>query len=134
MNDRDKLVYNLALDRIKNVMPYSLKFLKNTKIEFKEYFDDIVGVSLPPNTGPTTIKLHLNRDITPYILTKPIHGTQRKVGEDNDGILIQIQVIPNFELKQLLLSFGDALEVMAPETFREEIMETIRKMKKIYGC
>ena len=46
LNHKDKLIYNLPLDRIKSISQSSEKYIENTTLDFKEYFEDIVGVSL----------------------------------------------------------------------------------------
>jgi predicted DNA-binding transcriptional regulator YafY len=47
-------------------------------------------------------------------------------------LTIQIEVIPNRELYQLLLSFGADVEVIAPVEVREGIISRIIEMKTIY--
>lgn len=133
LNNTDKLLYNLPLDRITNIKPDSTKFKKNTGTNFKEYFEDIVGVSFQANSKPIKIKMQLDKEITPYILTKPLHGSQKKIESNDKGLIIQIEVIPNHELKQLLLSYGDGLEILSPKSFRTEIFNTITRMSKKYN-
>lgn len=133
LNNSDKLLYNLALDRIKSIKPDSTKFRENTIANFKEYFEDIVGVSFLANSTPIKIKLQLDKEIAPYILTKPLHGSQKKLESNDNGIIIQIEVIPNHELKQLLLSYGEGLVVISPKSYRNDLKNTIDKMKKRYS-
>lgn len=132
LNNKDKLIYNLPLDRIKSISQSSEKYIENTTLDFKEYFEDIVGVSFTPNEKPIKIKLKLNNEITPYILTKPLHGSQKKFESNADGTMIEIEVIPNFELKQLLLSYGNGIEVISPLGYREEIKLNIESMMNNY--
>lgn len=133
LSHSDKLLYNLPLDRIKSIKPDSTKFKKNTVTNFKEYFEDIIGVSFQTNSKPIKINLQLDNEIAPYIMTKPLHGSQKKVESNNKGLVIQIEVIPNYELKQLLLSYGDGLEVISPKLYRIELKNTIDRMKKKYS-
>jgi predicted DNA-binding transcriptional regulator YafY len=132
LNNTDKLLYNLPLDRIKNIKPDSTKFKKNSETNFKEYFEDIVGVSLQANNKPIKIKMQLNNEIAPYILTKPLHGSQKKIESNDKGLIIQIEVIPNHELKQLILSYGDGLEVISPNYFRSQLRKIIENMSHKY--
>lgn len=133
LNESDRLLYNLPLDRIKKVTSDSIKFQKNNVANFKEYFEDIVGVSFQANSKPIKIKMQLDNEIAPYILTKPLHGSQKKIESIDKGLIIQIEVIPNHELKQLLLSYGDGLEILSPKSFRIEIFNTITRMNKKYN-
>jgi predicted DNA-binding transcriptional regulator YafY len=132
LNNKDKLIYNLPLDRIKSISQSSEKYIENTTLDFKDYFEDIIGVSFTPNEKPIKIKLKINNEVTPYILTKPLHGSQRKLESNADGTMIEIEVVPNFELKQLLLSYGDGIEVISPLGYREEIKSNIESMMNNY--
>lgn len=132
LNNKDKLIYNLPLDRIKSISQSSEKYIENTTLDFKDYFEDIIGVSFTPNEKPIKIKLKINNEVTPYILTKPLHGSQKKLESKADGTIVEIEVIPNFELKQLLLSYGNGIEVISPLGYREEIKSNIESMMSNY--
>lgn len=132
LNDKDKLIYNLPLDRIKSISQSSEKYIENTSLDFKEYFEDIVGVSFTPNEKPIKIILSINKDVSPYILTKPIHGSQKRTESNTVNTVIEIEVIPNIELRQLILSYGDGLEVISPKIFRDEMKKVIDNMNRIY--
>lgn len=132
LNNKDKLIYNLPLDRIKSISQSSEKYIENTTLDFKEYFEDIVGVSFTPNEKPIKIKLKINNEVTPYILTKPLHGSQKKIESKADASIIEIEVIPNIELKQLILSYGEGMEVISPKSFRAQMKKVIDNMNRIY--
>ena len=68
-----------------------------------------------------------------YIKTKPLHLTQRKLGEDKAYTRISINVKINKELIALLLSFGSDIEVLAPVSLREEIAQKIHAMSGKYS-
>lgn len=128
LNDSNNLLYNLSLDRIKRIKPHSKKFKKNEIANFKEYFEDIIGVTVFLEEKPIKIQLKLEKEIAPYVITKPLHGSQKRIEQNNEFTIIEIEVIPNVELKQLLLSYGDGIEVISPTFYRNEIIETIQNM------
>lgn len=132
LNHKDKLIYNLPLDRIKSISQSSQKYIENTTLDFKEYFEDIVGVSFTPNEKPIKIKLRVNNEVAPYILTKPLHGSQKRTESITDGTIIELEVIPNIELRQLILSYGDGIEVISPKSFRDQIKKAIDNMYRKY--
>lgn len=132
LNCKDKLIYNLPLDRIKGISQSSEKYIENTTLDFKEYFEDIVGVSFTPNEKPLKIKLKIKNEVTQYILTKPLHGSQKKTETEADGTVIEVEVIPNIELRQLILSYGDGIEVISPKSFRDQMKMVIDSMNRLY--
>jgi predicted DNA-binding transcriptional regulator YafY len=131
-NEDNAKLNNLALDRIRNIEPKTIKFKKNESIEFKEYFEDVVGVTVLQNKEPIKIQIKLGKEIAPYVLSKPIHGSQRKIKSNAQSTIIEIEVIPNFELKNILLSFGAAIEIISPESYRNEMINTINQMINKY--
>jgi len=83
----------------------------------------MIGVSRPSNGVLTRIQIKFIPEQAPYIKTKPLHGSQRIISENEDGLIIQIEVIPNYELESLILSFGDSCEVISPTFLRQKITE-----------
>lgn len=124
-------ITNLPLDRIEEISPAAIAYRPNTEIDFQEYFEDMVGVS---NGGGdiSKILIKVSNARYPYIATKPLHGTQRVVSRDDDGVVIQIEVIINRELKQLILSYGSDLTVLSPSTLKEEIEADMMKNLEKY--
>lgn len=128
LNDEFKKLSTFALDRIESIERTNIKYIPNTKIDFANYFDNVVGVSVNPNEEIQTIKIWVDKEQLPYTLSKPIHKSQVLTEEQDDGsAIISIKVIPNYELIQLLLSFGERVKVLSPESLREEILGRIKK-------
>jgi len=68
-----------------------------------------------------------------YLLTKPLHWSQRKVREESDGaVVFAYQLTWNTELENLLLSFGEWVEVLAPEDLRQQIAGRVRQQYRRY--
>lgn len=125
-------ITTLALDRIKGITETAENSREN-EIYWGDYFDEIIGVSKMDNGLPIEIKMKFSKKRLPYVLTKPIHGaTQRIDKSDVSGQTIIIEVIPNFELFQTLLSFGDDLEVVSPQNIREELQRITENMLRYY--
>ena len=111
----------------------SAKFIPNTEIDFSHYFDNIVGVSVKSDEVPQTVKIWVDKEQLPYTLSKPLHKSQTVIEEKEDGgAIVAIKVIPNFELEQLLLSFGERFEVLAPSSLRDKIADRIKKNMEKY--
>ena len=66
----------------------------------------------------------------PYVLSKPMHESQRNNRAD-EGI-IELEVVPNKEFYQRLLSFGSDVEVLEPQFVREEMTKNAQKLYELY--
>tara|TARA_B100000949_G_C14260113_1_gene442416 strand:- start:502 stop:1512 length:1011 start_codon:yes stop_codon:yes gene_type:complete len=119
---------NLALDRINEIQDSDIEYIYNEMLDFDEYFEEIIGVSKTIEEEPTKIELCATKQLAPYIKTKPLHGSQKTISEASDGYCFSIEVIPNYELEQLLLSFGEAIIIKAPTDFKLKMKQRVQKL------
>ena len=122
LNDYSNKISILALDRIVDMKEVRIDYIPNTSINLDEYFQDIVGVTRV-DAPKEIIRLQFSEHRFPYVETKPIHDSQRIV--DHSNRIIELDVIPNKELRALILSFGNDIEVLSPEHVRDEIRAII---------
>ena len=120
-----------ALDRIESFEEVDMKYLES-EIDFEEYFDDVIGVTVPERLEPLDVVLRVSNNRFNYIKTKPLHLSQRVIGEERTHTTIAINVKINKELISLILSFGPDVEVIAPANLRKEVAKRIRAMNYPY--
>ena len=121
---------NYSLDRIESFEEVAIPY-KESDINFEEYFDDVVGVTIPSGE-PIDINIKVLKDSAGFVLTKPIHLSQRVIERNDDCIIISINVKPNYELDSKILAFGPNMEVLSPITYRNHIFEKIQAMTQKY--
>ena len=121
---------NLALDRIEGIEETDLHYIK-TDIDFEEYFEDVIGVSV--NEEPVQkILLKVSNNSINYIKTKPLHGSQKIKEEYENYTIIELELIPNYELESLIFSFGENMEVIKPLILREKLIKRIESLQSKY--
>lgn len=131
-NDEYNFMANYAFDRIKGIADANVAY-KPTDVDFFDYFDEMIGVSKDTRTEPQIVKLWVSPAQWPYIKTKPLHGaTQHLVSQDEQGAVITIEVYLNYELEQLLLSFGEKVIVLEPVELKERIKQRLTEAAKNY--
>jgi predicted DNA-binding transcriptional regulator YafY len=123
---------NFALDRIVHIEADSASYVENESIDFDEYFEDIVGVSVPNGGNIEHIQLKVENRLYPYIHTKPIHGSQKLKEQKSAYTIISVDLIPNYEFESLILSLGEGVEVLRPLSFREKIIKRIELCNNRY--
>lgn len=123
--------WNMALDRIVQIEETDIKYIQ-TEINWEDHFYDIVGVTTPENGKVEEIELVFSKQRAKYIITKPIHGSQKAKILDTGELLIKIKVIPNPELKALLLSFGESVKIVEPEHLKNDIKKILNNACKQY--
>lgn len=130
--DNGNRLTNKALDRIVKFSRANVSFIPNTEVDFREYFKDIVGVTVPKD-HPVAEKVVLKFDAArfPYIVSKPIHPSQEVISEED--CTLQISVRPNKELESRIFSYGPQVEVLEPEWLRQQIEGKIEETLKKYS-
>jgi len=92
--DDDNRIMNMAIDRIISFKPLSIAYINNETIDFSEYFDDVVGVTV--TDGQTEIiRLKIDKKRYSYIETKPMHPTQRVIEKNDRYVIIELKIIQN---------------------------------------
>jgi predicted DNA-binding transcriptional regulator YafY len=133
MPQKGSALVTLALDRMEDFMEMTAKDYKPyTGIDFERYFEDTIGVTKSQKDRAYKIILWVDRYNAPYVLTKPIHGSQRLLKEDETGITIRLDVVLNFELEREILGFGESIKVLAPRLLQKKISTRIAKMHAVY--
>ncbi len=118
---------NLALDRIKEIkIASNASYIENQDFDADNYFKDVIGVTVS-GERPQRVHLAVDRTNAPYVITKPLHHTQKMVSHSSNGIEITIDVIINFELEREILGFGDSMVVLKPERLRSRIATKLSK-------
>jgi len=122
--------WNLALDRIESLSETALKY-KPSNTDWEDYFFDLVGVTRSEGVELQEIILKFSPEVAPYVITKPIHPSQKHKNEPT-GLEVKIKVIPNYELERLILSFGEQVKVISPQDFKERISQRLKSAGSLY--
>ncbi len=133
-NDYRKEISNYPLDRIEKIKFNEKVYIENNFVDFQEYFEDIIGVTRGKDSKLEKVRLWISEKQWPYVETKPVHGSQKVKERREDGsVVIEIEVIINWELEQLIMSQGEHIEVLSPESLRDNIRNRVQSMMSHYA-
>ncbi|NLX66482.1 MAG: WYL domain-containing protein [Bacteroidales bacterium] len=132
LNETKNSISNLALDRIIEVNEVNKQFIENEIIDFEEYFDDVVGVTVTENQKPIKILLQISNELFPYIESKPIHGSQKIKERTSESVIIELTLQLNYEFISLVFSYGEEVTVIEPEELKTIIKTKAEKVFKNY--
>ena len=132
-NENFKDITNCALDRILGIEELGIKYYKKDDIDFEEYFDDVVGVTVKHDAPVEKILIIVSKEIWPYIESKPLHGSQKLNRKSDIDVIIELNVQINHELISMLFSYMDAIEVIEPKSLRERFESIIEMLYKTYS-
>ncbi len=133
--------YNVPLDRIVGEVSEvnDVEYIPAPKGFYQDFLNNIIGVT---HEKGAKIEEVVIRTKTEYqhglLLTKPLHHTQKEALPfgDHDGQWygeVKLMLEPNRELRGRILLYGENLEVISPESLREQIKEILIKQIEQYG-
>jgi len=130
--EKEKYDWNLAIDRIVSIMEINAVYMGNTKIDWQEYFDDMIGVTKPIDKEPEIVVLHFKGRTGNYIETKPLHGSQKAKWINQNTLEIRLNIIINYELERLILSYADNVVIVQPTNLATAIKNRLIEALKLF--
>lgn len=127
------MLTNYALDRIVSIEPTSTPFIPMKEFSITDYYDEMIGVTRNLQDESQKVQIWVSAASFPYVKTKPLHGSQRVIEVREDGTVIEIDVILNYELEQQILYFGENMKVLSPESLAVKMKERTRKLADLYN-
>lgn len=67
-----------------------------------------------------------------YVRALPLHHSQKEIETAYGYSVFEYEIRPTLDLKQEIISRGNDMEVVYPESFRNEIKEMIGEMWNMY--
>lgn len=132
--NRGMVLYNLALDRIESIEPADIPFRQHPDFDARTFFNDVIGVSKNIKNKPRKVKFWASAEQSKYIITKPLHSSQKLKRENEDGSCVfQIEVIINFELYSVLMSYGPGIKVLYPRQAAAYMRDKLRDAASMYN-
>lgn len=122
---------NFPLDRIEEISNSTVPYIPNTRFDFNDLFEDVIGVSNLFDEVEV-INFSVSTQSLDYILTKPILPNQKPIEKRENETIFEIKTIINRELIQLLLSYGSAIRVLKPQKLVDMISTEVSKTLKNY--
>ncbi len=124
--EKEKYDWNLAIDRIVTIHESQEDdYITNSFIDWEEYFEDIIGVTKPVDGRVEKVVLRFLGKTAKYMVTKPIHGSQRSKWLDGETLEVTLSVMLNYELERLILSYADSVIVDQPASLAGNIEQRL---------
>lgn len=130
-NPENDTIHTYSLDRIVSLKKNNNTFKMPKDFSISDFFSDCFGI-IKDATKKQHIVLKANAFQAKYLKTLPLHVSQRVVSEDDGFTIFCYDLRPTFDFKQKILSYMSNIEVIEPQSFRDEIMDDIIRMLKNY--
>lgn len=121
-----------GLDRIKFVQPANEAYIATKGFNSSHYFKHSLGITRSLEDEPIELTLKFDKINIPYVLSKPLHKSQRILEQTENHVILSIKVYESHELNMTILSYGVGVEVLSPSNYRSYIKTVLKKMSATY--
>jgi predicted DNA-binding transcriptional regulator YafY len=119
----------LATERILSLKLTSTAFDREPDLDLGRYEREAFGVTLD---DPMTVIVRVRADQAAYVSEREWHPTQKIRPLPDGGIELTFCAGGTFEIERWILGWGDAMEVIAPDSLRESFRLKCQAMSKTY--
>ncbi|MEN9909252.1 MAG: hypothetical protein RLZZ540_2401 [Bacteroidota bacterium] len=133
IGETEKGYRTFGIDRLKDITIGSKKFKAKAKTEeAKDKFSNVIGLNyIDHKMEKIQLSFHISQK--PYILSLPLHRSQKEINLNNcETFDIELLIHPNFEFRQQVLKYGSLVKVVEPKWLAEEIKEELKKAFENY--
>ena len=125
-------VYGLV--RITSLKVTDVPFKMPKDFDVERIFSQSYGIYFPrPGQKPVTIRFKVTDEEARYLRDLPVHRSQVEEGAaKGGGRIFRIRVIPNRNLTMEFCRHAGRLEVLEPESVRQDVREELEKAYKQY--
>lgn len=123
---------HFSLDRIEEMEITQNSFTYPKDFEPEEFYKYSIGVWVDDNLPPEKVVIRTFGKQSNYFRTLPLHHSQREINTSEDFCDFSYQLSITKDLINELLSKGSSIEVLQPESLREQIIQSAKNIISIY--
>ena len=81
---------------------------------------------------PQNVIFTADKVLSKYLLSQPLHHTQEIKEVKEGAYTFSYFLLPSYELKMVLLGFGEGITVLNPQSLANDIQSTANKINNLY--
>lgn len=119
-----------SFDRMIDVIKMNKTFDEGS-INNRAYFDATIGISRT-DAKPQEVVLQFAPHQSNYLLSQPLHHSQKVIEQTDQVFTISVEVVLNYELSERIKGYGSQVRVLKPKSLAKEILEDAKALIKLY--
>lgn len=124
-----------GLDRISNLSITDVKFEMPEDFDAEFFYATHYGIESKKDIQCETIVFRAWEPHNHYLRSLPIHHSQQELESAEGYTDFQVRLRPNYEFYWKLLSMGNYIQILSPQSVRQEMANMIKKVLEGYkGC
>lgn len=129
---KDDHIKNFGLDRFSNVKITASKFRPIQEYNIEADFRHSFGIINGTDEDAEEVLLSFTPNEGRYVKSLPLHHSQQLLLENKKEVQFSYFIRPTFDFRMELLSYGDQVKVLKPESLKKLIKTQLQKALKGY--
>lgn len=129
---KDQKVKSFALDRLSELEITNRKFRLPADFNINDHFKYSFGIISPNEPKPQEVILSFTPFQGKYIKTLPLHHSQEVLTDNEDELVIKLTLYVTFDFLMEVLSYGDNVKVIQPESLVKDVINTCKNVLELY--
>ncbi|MDR0961233.1 MAG: WYL domain-containing protein [Mediterranea sp.] len=121
-----------SLDRMRSLQPTAETFEVPANFSGREFFMHSFGIVTKDDTPPCTVYIKVYGRKRDYIRTLPLHSSQEEIEIAEAYSIFSYYLAPTADFVQEILSYGNQMEVTAPDSLRMLMAQNVKQMYCLY--
>jgi predicted DNA-binding transcriptional regulator YafY len=121
------------LSRILDIKASSETYEEDPTFNGDKYFKYTLGVYHKHNEEPIDVKLKLRGSSIIRLFSEDVvHVTQDLIPVSEEEAILEMRVYNSPELETFILGYGEGIEVLEPQSLKDEIVKRLNKARSLY--
>ena len=120
-----------ALDRIHALNILDDDFILDPGFDALKFFKYAFGITKIEDDFSNVV-LKFSSSQKGYLITQPLHSSQKLISEDDSSFTLELQVYLTYELMERILSYGEDVIVIEPEELKDTVCKRLLKALEQY--
>ena len=129
---KDNKVKSFALDRLSDLDITKKRFQFPDDFNVNRHYKYCFGIISPNGHKPEEIELSFDPFQGKYIKTLPLHESQQILVDNEEELRIKLTLFITHDFFMELLSYGENLRVIKPESLINDLKSTFKNVLKLY--
>ena len=121
-----------GLDRISDLNISNTSF-KRENIDIEKAYKNSFGIISTLGKETQEILLKFDREQANYVKALPLHHSQTVIAENEAETIFRVSLVPTYDFQREILSYGKRVQVLAPESFIQELKAEVEIMLKNFS-
>ena len=127
--EKEPRVY--ALDRVKDMAVTDKSFHLPAAFKPATFFENQFGIDRS-KTKAEKIRVKVANWDANFLISLPLHASQRVAESNDEYTVFEYKLAPTYDFIMELRKYGSKLEVLAPQSLREEFAEEAKHLTQMY--